>query len=83
MTPLGYKKTIMEEADDIKKLTDEMISEMVSIGMTTQEEADRLKKEAEIDAKMDMLLEPTDEEKRDFFDEINCRESKNHKCRFC
>ena len=55
----------------------------IETGMLNKDEAERLESEAEISAKIDMLLEPTEQEKVEFHNWVECEKAKGHKCKLC
>ena len=47
-------------------------------GLLTEDEAQRLEREAEISAKIDIMLEPNEKEKAEFHDWMECEKAKSH-----
>jgi hypothetical protein len=52
-------------------------NDFVSSGLATKEEAERLEREAETQAKLDMLDEPSDREKADFYEWVEDEQAKS------
>lgn len=48
---------ILKDYQNIKEMTDKLEKDLISEGYMTQEELDRIYREAEIEAKIDMLLD--------------------------